>query len=68
MTSVPQPSQRSSAVPWFVGSGLCVPLAVVALVVGLEVGSLALVYLSIASSLAWLPLLVVGIVKVARKD
>jgi hypothetical protein len=43
-----------------------VPLAMLLLVVGLGVASLALVYLSIVCSIAWLPLLVIGLVKLAR--
>jgi hypothetical protein len=43
-----------------------VPLAMLLLVVSLSVVSLALVYVSILCSLAWLPLLVIGLVKLAR--
>ena len=43
-----------------------VPLAVLLLVLGLGTSSLALVYLSVFCSIAWLPLLIVGIVKLTR--
>ena len=43
-----------------------VPLAMLLLVLGLGVPSLTLVYLSILCSVAWMPLLIVGLVKVAR--
>jgi hypothetical protein len=39
------------------------PLSVVLLVLGLWVPALALVYLSVLSSLAWIPLVIVGVVK-----
>jgi hypothetical protein len=39
------------------------PLAFVLLVLGLLVPSLALVYLSILSSIVWVPLLIVGAVR-----
>jgi len=41
------------------------PISMVALVGGLSLPSLALVYLSIFCSIAWLPLLVIGLMKLS---
>ena len=49
--------------PWFVAAGVMLPLAFVLLVLGLLVPSLALVYLSVLSSIVWVPLLIVGLVR-----
>jgi hypothetical protein len=42
------------------------PLSLLLLVAGLVVPSLALVYLSILAGLAWVPLLIIGIVLLTR--
>jgi hypothetical protein len=42
------------------------PLAFGLLVMGLGTGSLTVIYLSILCSIAWVPLLIVGLVKLAR--
>jgi hypothetical protein len=63
---LPARSPRSGANKWFIAAGVMVPLAMLLLVVSLSVASLALVYLSVLCSIAWLPLLVIGLVKLAR--
>ena len=58
----PLPRTRLPFVAAFVAAGVCFALSFLLLVAGLTAPSLALVYLSIAASLLWLPLLVVGVV------
>ena len=58
----PQPRQRRASVPVFVAAGVCFGLSFLLLVAGLMVPSLALVYLSIAASLLWLPMTLTGVV------
>ena len=42
------------------------PLAMLLLVVGLLAASLVLVYLSIVCSISWVPLLIIGVVKLSK--
>jgi hypothetical protein len=63
---LPASSPASGANKWFIAASVMVPLAMLLLVLSLSVASLALVYLSILCSIAWLPLLVIGLVKLAR--
>lgn len=64
--AAPPNGAATAPTKWFIAAGVMVPLAMLLLVVGLGVASLALVYLSIVCSIAWLPLLVIGLVKLAR--
>jgi len=60
------PAARSGAIVWLIAAGSMVPLAILFLGLGLGLASMALVYVSILCSVAWMPLLIVGMVKLAR--
>jgi len=59
-------NHRRSGVRWIMAAVALIPLAVILLIAGLILPSLLLVYLSIACSLAWLPLLIFGVVEIIR--
>ncbi len=56
-----------AGIAWFVAAAVCLPLSCAALVLGLVTTSLPLVYLSIALSVAWLPMVFIGIVRFAGR-
>jgi hypothetical protein len=58
-----QPRVRPAGTAWLIAAGVMVPLSFLLLVVALADGSLVLVYLSVLASIAWIPLLVIGLVK-----
>lgn len=51
--------------PWLIAAGVLFAVAMPCLVAGMITASLALVYVSIAASLGWIPLLVVGLVRLS---
>src|SRR5207248_2618536 len=60
-----EPVRRRASTRWFIAAGACAPVSFVLLIVGLEAKGLTIVYLSIAISVLWLPLLIVGLVLLA---
>lgn len=62
----PLPSRSRAHLGFFAAGGACFVLSFLLLMAGLSTTSLVLVYASIAASIIWLPLVIVGIVLLVR--